>query len=187
MGTGSLLQRLHTTKMYHFRSYEHDQEDEWEGYSDQEEEKEEEEEEWSASLCSCVWSGYRVVQTCASCISLGYPPICECEWRGLRDRSYRTHCCLQCQDPTIIHTFYKQILVVRKKLNAVAAAGALTKKRLNCIHRLFSYLAAEAVFVRSSAKFQATMVAKAKEFRADDRAVPIFPILDQVIAVFDKF
>lgn len=182
--------RSHTMRRYRSSSedldnyYESKREaEEWDSYYDQEEEQEQEEPYWIE--CDCVWNADRKVQTCATCISIGCPPICGCEWRSLRGRAYRTHCCTVCQPP-VTGPWRKQMLAVRKHLAAIDALGPDTKKRLNRIHRLFTYMYAEAAFIRSNHKFQATMVAKAKEFRADERAASIFPLLDQVIVFFGR-
>jgi len=122
----------------------------------------------------------------APCNNADWSPACDCEWRDLRNgRYYKTHCCEACVDPITTNPSRKQITTIKKKLSAIEASRGGTKKRLNRIHSLFSYICQEADFVRSHPNFWATIVAKAKEFRADERAASIFPLLDHVIISFE--
>ena len=111
---------------------------------------------------------------------------CDCEWRTLRNGSYRTRWCTDCRpDPLANNVWRKQILAVSKKLNAIDATPPASAKRLAALHKLFTYFYLEPVFIKSNPKFQVMVMAKAREFRANEQAAPIFSLLDEVIARYE--
>ena len=175
----SILRLLHMTKKSNMRRCSEDYDRDLEIYYDHMEEQEDQD-------CKCIWDGYQVTYTCLPCNILRFAPVCSCEWRDLRNRSYRTTCCTECKpvDPLENNVWRKQILGIRKRISAIDAAYS-PFKRLKAIFKLFAYLCAQSAFVRSNAKFQSTMLEKAREFRADNQAARIFPILDQVVTLFE--
>ena len=180
------MRLLHKTKkpMPRFRSRSEDYDRNLELYYEYMESREEDD---PRPACSCEWAGFHITKTCANCITLGYAPACDCEWRGLRNRTYRSHRCAECQpvDPLANNVWRKQILMIRKKLNAVDATPTVSASRLGALRKLFNYLYLETAFIKGNPKLQATVLAKAKEFRADKQAAPIFSLLEEVIARYE--
>jgi hypothetical protein len=71
---------------------------------------------------------------------------------------------------------------IRQKLTAVAAAGGV-EARLPIIKELFEGLLGCQAFLTAYPKMRTAVEKKAAEFRADERAAELIPLLDQVTAM----
>lgn len=71
---------------------------------------------------------------------------------------------------------------IRQKLTAVAAAGGV-EARLPIIKELFEGLLDCQAFLTAYPKMRTAVEKKAAEFRADERAAELIPLLDQVTAM----
>jgi hypothetical protein len=74
--------------------------------------------------------------------------------------------------------------LIKRLLEMIGKTSMPTK--LSYTEKLFQYLISIPTFVRSNERFHKVSVDKAKEFRADMKAQPIYEILDTFIAAFDN-